>query len=94
MNKRQLIVLWLGIAIFVLMGLFPPWYGKYHQSKPLAHSFAFILLRPEIHQHGKGWMKINTTQLIIQWSIVTVITSGLVLSFKKRNKTQTKETKL
>ena len=38
MNRRQTIVLWVGIIIFVLMGLFPPLYSGYgflltHSSK-------------------------------------------------------------
>ena len=62
MNKTQLKVLWVGIGIFVLMGLFPP----------TTHGYNFVLKRGDI----------SLTRLLIQWTIIAVITAGFIYNLK------------
>lgn len=71
MSKTQLIILWIGIAIFVLMGLFPP-----AESLSPVGSYA----------NGYGFIftvdNIAFSRLFVQWVIVAIITGGLIYSFK------------
>ena len=77
MNKIQLIILWVGIAIVVLMGIFPPWAVTYQGGGPY-EGYAFILSRPREICH------IETTLLLVQWIMVAVVTGGLIITFKDR----------
>lgn len=78
MNKKQKIVLWIGITLFVLMGLFPP-----YSSSPQS-TFA-----PSTHYDrlffDMGFEHVDSGTLFIQWAILGVITGGLIctLSDKK-----------
>ncbi len=72
MSRTQLIILWIGIAIFVLMGLFPPdenYNPRYIHSKG---RYVFIL----------NVRNIAFSHLFIQWVIVTAITGGLIYNLK------------
>jgi hypothetical protein len=62
MNKTQLKFLWVGIGIFVLMGLFPP----------TTRGYNFVL--------NKG--DISFCRLLIQWSVLAVVTAGFIYSLK------------
>jgi len=71
MSKTQLIILWIGIVIFVLMGLFPP--KEY--NTPIgsnADGYGFILTVDNI----------TFSRLFVQWAIVAIITGGLIYSLK------------
>jgi len=63
--------LWIGIFLFVLMGLFPP---------------AEYLTREGSHAKGYGFISnvgnVAFSRLFIQWAIVAVITGGLIYSLK------------
>lgn len=100
MNTKQKIYLWVGITVIAIMGIFPPTphgyyyeahYGgfgpnKEEQMKPLGHSF------------HSGYTSLFTAKaseialgkLIVQWSVVAVVTGGSIYSFKgkKDNKKQ------
>jgi hypothetical protein len=73
MSKTQLKILWVGIIIVVLMGLFPPEkkYGSFTERLYIS-GYDFIL----------NVSNIAFTRLLIQWIIVGVITAGLIYSFK------------
>jgi len=66
MTKTQLKVLWIGIAIFVLMGLFPPTGSSYFPP------YDFILTGANV----------DVCLLCIQWAIVAVVTGGLIYILK------------
>lgn len=74
MNWKQKICLWVGIALVVLMGLFPP-----YQYKPsvgvLDMGYHFLLYSDTIGE-------INIKHLAVQWIIVAVITGGLIATFQ------------
>ena len=79
MNKKQTKILWIGIIVFVLMGLFPPYEvtrivdqaGKTIEG-PIKYEF---FLSPPCD--------ISFTRLIIQWIIVSVLTAGAIYSTKE-----------
>ena len=67
MNRKQLVALWIGIALFVLVGLFPPWIittavpDGTTDIKP--HSPTFILNPPDpkaegLHAIKDGWNEV------------------------------------
>jgi hypothetical protein len=80
MNRIQIIILWIGIAVIVVMGIFPPWM-KSIQGAIKQNGYDFILAPPEIYCH------INTPRLYVQWIMVAVITCGFVVTLadKKKN---------
>lgn len=82
MNKKQKIVLWVGIAAFVLMGLYPPWMISKAPMRSEGYSF---VLAPPVGTIDETFCQINMPRLYIQWMIVVVI-GGLVISFKKQAK--------
>ncbi len=79
MNKKQTKMLWIGIIVFVLMGLFPPYEvtrmvnqaGKTIEG-PIKYEFFFS---------PPG--DISFTRLIIQWITVSVLTAGAIYSTRK-----------
>jgi hypothetical protein len=80
MNKKQKICLWIGIIVFVLMGLFPP------AEKPIDHYFRTIYgmqMEYRFLLHASG--PIILSNLIVQWFIVSIITGGLIYSFKDKS---------
>jgi hypothetical protein len=79
MNKKQKYVLLMGIFIFALMGLFPPWNfsfegsGVVHRSGP----YAFILSPPTYKPYGvEGTPRIDTSRLMVQCAIVVGVCCG------------------
>jgi hypothetical protein len=77
MNKIQLLVMRVGIAVILLMGVFPPWMRPY-EGAYLASGYAFILTPPrETH-------RIDASHLCVQWAIVAFVTCGLIYTFKDK----------
>ena len=77
MNRTHLIILWIGIILIVLMGLFPPWTLILEGSVGTL-GYAFILSRP------RKICNINTSLLFAQWIMVAVVTGGLIITFKDK----------
>ena len=80
MNKKQLIVMWVGIGIIVLMGLFPPLMLCAEGSKAFL-DYGFII--PQL----KGAEKVSLvdfTRLLTQWGIVSALTTGFIITFKDK----------
>lgn len=77
MNKKQKIVLWVGITLFVLMGLFPPYRSSQKNFAPRTHYDRLFF--------DMGFGHVDSGTLFIQWAILGVITGGLIctLSDKK-----------
>jgi len=44
MNRKQIIVLWIGIAVIVVMGIFPPWMLKKNEMLQNDDMQGFILM--------------------------------------------------
>jgi len=98
MNRKQKIVLWIGIGLFVAMGVFPPWLKIVHLEGTHLQRFsgyAFVLSPPT----SEGAIDNTTTErllsklpyfvidfscLCLQWAMVVVVTGGLLITFKNR----------
>ena len=77
MNRKQIIVLWIGIAAIVFMGIVPPWVVSI-QGAIEQRGYGFILIPPEKYCH------INTSRLYVQWIMVAVATGGFIVTFKDK----------
>ncbi len=80
MNPIQKKIIWGGAALFLLMGLIPPWtdiqnVGGLPYSAPVGYSIIFA--PPE------GADKIDLNRLQIQWFMVIVITGVLAFTFNE-----------
>ncbi|HUV40775.1 MAG TPA: hypothetical protein VMW23_03180 [Sedimentisphaerales bacterium] len=94
MNRKQKIVLWIGIGLFVVMGLFPPWATKLSNNRQVNSGYAFICTPPpiiELNTTGKifGPFKscgahIDISRLCLQWAMVSVVAGGLIITFKDK----------
>jgi len=80
MNAKQKLVIWIGIGLFVIMGLFPPWYSDSYSKKHYSEGYHFIN-----HYSGnssRAEYRIDKTLLHIQWTMVIVAVVGFVLTLK------------
>jgi len=93
MNKKQLTVLWIGIAAIVLMGIFPPW--QVMEGGRGAFGYCFILRPPGSSQStsiARFWRwrvclgRLDTSCLFIQWAMVAMITGGLIITLKDKKR--------
>jgi hypothetical protein len=72
MNRKQIIFMWLGIAVFVLIGLDTIRYGG-------------ICLWSS---GGRGGGTLELPSFIVLWICVIVVTAGLIYTFRnKKDKT-------
>lgn len=72
MNKKQLIVMWCGIAVIVLTGLFPL------VQKPAR--------RLEIGFLFDDYKYLEFSVIFIVWVLVALVTIGLVITFRDNSK--------
>ena len=84
MNEKQLIVMWVGIIIIVLMGLFPPWLTVFADASRISLGYGFILIPPLPNAYRYQFASIDFTRLLTQWTIVAAITAGLIITFKDK----------
>lgn len=82
MNKKQKIILCVGLVLFVLMGLFPSWIEQHPtrygiQSKDLGHWPILMPPEPSISTYHR--VEINFSRLVVQWTVVMIATSGLIV---------------
>ena len=80
MNRRQKISLWVGITVFVLMGLFPPWYRTTRVRAGVRTTTTYYDNYSLLWHPPRGG-KLDTHRLYVQWIIVAVVTGGLMLTF-------------
>lgn len=76
MSKKQKIILWVGIAVIVLMGLFPPRISAYG-----FRGYGFLLSNTSDY----GSEKIDFIRLAIQWVIIAIPTIGGIYTTKGTN---------
>jgi hypothetical protein len=72
MNKRQLIVMWCGIAVIVLTGLFPL---IQYPARRLEIGFLF-----------DDYKYLEFTVILIIWVLVALVTIGLIITFRDKSK--------
>lgn len=92
MNRKQKFCLWIGIAVIVLMGIFPPVqrttrtfeiYGNGETYETIG--YGFIL--------ATGGGIVVFSNLLVQWIVVSIITGGLIYAFRDK-KPQDEQTQL
>ena len=75
-------ILIIGLAVFLLMGLFPPWeeYGRGSAKWPKGYSFIFMLSNVGSEMpYG-----LDVSRLAVQWILVAGGTAGFMLLFDKK----------
>jgi len=83
MNRKQKICLWVGIALIVVMGLFPPWVCEYYRDGAKSFvirpgPYSLIVSPPE---YGKF---VDLYRLGIQYLVVAVVTAGLIITLRDK----------
>lgn len=75
MNKKQKKILWIGIIIIALTGMFPPYNYEvgFGGKKQVSYDF---FLSPPYHSSAE----LDFARLTIQWIIVAVVTAGALYS--------------
>jgi hypothetical protein len=68
-------IIWIGIGIFVAMGLFPPWIT----AEGYFRGYMFVI-------NNYSYLRVDISRLSVQWIIVAVITGGLFLTFQEKKK--------
>ena len=97
MNKKQTFCLWLGILVFVLMGLFPPCMTIGPAGDYVKYGYRFISNQFKAGYYGDVrdellWQsRIDAFRLFAQWATVAVITAGLIYTFKDKPKDKEKK---
>ena len=80
MNKKQIIVMWIGIAIIVLMGLFPPC-TVWVQNTCNFVGYSFITNPKESRSI------VELGRLIAQWVVVAALVTGIMITLNdQKNK--------
>lgn len=71
MNPRRKIVMWVGIALGVAAGIYPPW---------LFNGYGW-LWDDRYNRHANGGIDIE--RLLIEWAVIAAITVGAFFSIRK-----------
>ncbi|MBN1972546.1 MAG: hypothetical protein JW787_02835 [Sedimentisphaerales bacterium] len=79
MNKKQKVILFIGIIIFVIMGIYPPWVLN-RSSGIEAGYWAFINDPPRTAKF------IDLYRLGVQWFMVAVVIGSLLVILKDKKK--------
>jgi hypothetical protein len=86
MNRRQMILMWLGILALVGVCLYPPWVGRTRDGVLIEYvGHSWITRAPDSRYAVKS---IDFGRLGIQWGMVVVITIGLMLTFRDKKDPQ------
>ncbi len=80
LNFNQRFLLGLGVVLFVLMGLIPPWIYTFaysgattHIEKPAGYFLIIDPPKPETNRYTEG-VRIDFSRLLLQWIIVAAAT--------------------
>jgi len=86
MNKKQKYIVLMGLFLFALMGLFPPWNFSFEGSVVIRPGpYAFILSPPTYKPYGvEGAPRIDTSRIVGQWGIVVFVCYGLFFLLKDK----------
>ena len=88
LNSTQRTIIMFGIAVIVLMGIYPPWtytfkYKTTYSEEPAG--YGFIASPPSTRKssllHG---IKIDMSRLLVQWAVAVVASSFGVLVAARR----------
>ncbi len=92
MNKKQLIALWAGIAAILLVSAFPYYYLSSFKTGPLS-SGNFVeplgrhfIFTPPVKTQSRDSIWIDLAPLHIEWTVISVLTIGLIVAFRNKKK--------
>ena len=90
MNRKQKVVFWLGIIVFALMGIFPPWRYTFAaldrgggMSKPAGYGFIFDPPTP-LQDFPPFGIVLDGSRLMVQWLMVAAFTTALIVTLRKK----------
>jgi len=97
MNKRQLIVMWLGVALIVGMMFYPPWLPIESGAPPVTHyiplsrTVDFPLAVEFKRRWGARsvWLsygRLDVGRLRIQGVLIALVVGALILSLSRKKK--------
>ena len=84
-NNKQKVVLLVGIAVIALIGLFPPnplGGAKIWVAWPWWKKLTTIIMVESLVE--VPLFRIHHVKLLVEWSVVMLITAGLILAFKDK----------
>lgn len=89
MTKGERCIVWCGVALVVLMGIFPPWQFVLDRGatmyRTLAAGYGFIDSPPPMPKYfGYEYVRLDIARLLVQWVVVCVATFGLWVTFRER----------
>lgn len=106
MNKKQLVVMWIGIIIIVMMGIFPPWvsistirnpetiFGDWTTTKRYYYGYNPIWKGiGDSYEVSHPAASIDFHRLGLQWAITAVFTGGFMVTFKNKKPKDEKDNK-
>ena len=77
MNNRQLIVMWIGIALFSLIGVYPP----RHYGEQFRWKYPIFVQRLGSYEGTRVAIGATAIELLV----IAAVTGGLMLTFKQRD---------
>ena len=88
---RKEIVVWVGIFLIALMGIFPPFSrtisgvgGTYIER---GIGYYFILTQPNYEvENWQIGVKLDISRLCVQWVTVAIVTGGLLYIFREKKR--------
>ena len=94
-HKARKTILIIGLVVFLLMGLFPPWaeYGVSSLKWPKGYSFIFTQHNVKYDVKYSTSCSLDVSRLAVQWILVAVGTAGFVLLFDKKKHRKSEENK-
>ena len=95
MNPRQKLVVYLGLSLILLSGLFPPWIHTKSEINPRgggaiytekASGYAFIFIPPDPEPDRRYWaasgVRLDIARLVVQWSIISALAIALMIALR------------
>ena len=79
MNRKQVIALWIGVAIIVTMIIYPPWIVLLGGVHPVAAGYSWLWHPPE-----ELPSRIDTARLHVELFAAITITAAAMLCLHKR----------
>src|SRR5437016_392218 len=95
MTTMQRFLIGLGLVSFVVLGLFPPWVEtvnipyRMHFEKPAGYSFIMTPPRSRLDNANlarMASMTLDISRLGVEWAITVVVTLGLLLIIRLRDR--------
>ena len=83
LNSKQIKILIISAAMFVIMGIFPPWtytfdHRSTHSEKPAG--YALITEPPDPEEYNMQYgVRLDTSRLVVQWLVLLAATAGATL---------------